>query len=159
MNSRIFSDLNFRACTASIVRVVAFDQVKLEDVTYTLVTASIWTTIEQSIGIVCACLPTVRPLIARFWKGVKKSNEDDTLRQKTFSSSIPLSRPTAQHGVQRSTNMVDDGFVRLTESLELGNGSVTAYVSEARGDNLPVAVDAIVKQQRLEQHVELKSQA
>ncbi|KAI4276013.1 MAG: hypothetical protein LQ337_002788 [Flavoplaca oasis] len=151
--------LGLLACTASIVRVVAFDQVELEDITYTLVTASVWTATEQSLGIVCACLPTIRPLIAHFWKGVKNSNEDDAFRQKTFSSSIPLSRPTAHHGVQHSTNTADDGFVRLTEGLESGNSSVTAHVSEARGDNLPVAVDAIIKQQKLEQHVELKSQA
>ncbi|KAL8837395.1 MAG: hypothetical protein Q9176_005701 [Flavoplaca citrina] len=151
--------LGLLACIASIVRVVAFDQVELEDITYTEVTVSIWTAIEQSIGIVCACLPNIRPLIAHFWKGVKNSNDDETHRQKAYLSSIPLSRHIAHQGVQRSTSTTDDGFVRLAENLELGNGSVTVQVSEARGDNLPVAVDAIIKQQRLEQHVELTSNA
>ena len=152
-------DLNCRACTASIVRVVAIDLIKGEDVTYTLVTVGIWTAIEQSIGIVCACLPNIRPLIAHFWKGVRNSIDDDTHRQTTCSKSIPLSRHKASHGNQHSTNATDNGFIRLTENLELGNGSVTAHVSGAQGGNLPVVVDAIIKQQRLEQHVELTSHA
>lgn len=159
MICRVVSYLNCRACIASIVRVVAFDQVRLEDVTFTLVTASIWTAIEQSIGIVCACLPNIRPLLAHFWKDVENSNEDDTLGEKAYLRSIPLSGQIANHGVQRSTSTMDDGFVGLTENLELGNGSVTVQVSEARGDNLPVAAHGIIKQQRLEQHVELTSHA
>ena len=149
------ANLGYRACTASIVRVVAFDQVKLEDVTYTLVTASIWTTIEQSIGIICACLPTTRPLIARFLKGVNSSSDDDTVGQKMAASSIPLSHYPARHGVHGSTDTNTDGFVRLNE----GNGSVTAHVSKARGDDLPVTADGIIKEQRLEQHVEHTSHA
>lgn len=150
----LVADLDNRACTASIIRVVALDQIKLEDITYTLVTASIWTTIEQSIGIICACLPTTRPLIARILKGFKKSNGDGTPEQKMAPSSIPLSFYAARHGVQDSTDTTTDRFVRLTEGNAPGNSLVTAHASEAKGDDLLVAPDAIIKQQRLEYHVE-----
>ncbi|KAI4168742.1 MAG: hypothetical protein LQ343_006178 [Gyalolechia ehrenbergii] len=145
--------LGLLACTASIVRVIAFDQVKLEDITYTLVTASIWTTIEQSIGIVCACLPTTRPLIKRFLKGVKDSSDRDTDRT-LKTSPIPLSYYAASQGVHDSTDTSNDGFVRLTDVGAVGNGSVTAHASTAGSDKPPVAAHTILKQQRLEQHVE-----
>lgn len=153
----LVADLDDRACTASIIRVVALDRVNLEDMTYTLVTASIWTTIEQSIGIICACLPMTRPLIARFLKGVKKSKCDGIREQKIAPSSIPLSRYAARHGIQYSTDTTTDGFVRLTEGNAQGNGLVTAHAFKAKGDDLPVAADAIIKQQRLEHHVESTS--
>lgn len=145
--------LGLLACAASIVRVVAFDQVKLEDVTYTLVTASIWTTIEQSIGIVCACLPTTRPLIKRFISAAKDSNED-TLDRTMKTSSMPLSNYAARQGVHDSTDTSNGGFVKLTDGGTVGNGSVTAHASTAGPDKPPVAAHTILKQQRLEQHVE-----
>ncbi|MDI1490430.1 MAG: hypothetical protein OHK93_001633 [Ramalina farinacea] len=57
--------LGLFACVASIIRVIAFNVVKNSDITYTIVQPSIWTTIEQSTGIICACLPTLRPLFGR----------------------------------------------------------------------------------------------
>ncbi|KAL8935221.1 MAG: hypothetical protein Q9216_005531 [Gyalolechia sp. 2 TL-2023] len=133
--------------------VVAFDQVKLEDITYTLVTASIWTTIEQSIGIVCACLPTTRPLIKRFLKGVRDSG-DDTLDRTLKTSTVPLSHYAARQGVHDSTDTTNDGFTGLTDKGTVGNGSVTAHASTASNDKPPVAAHTILKQQKLEQHVE-----
>ena len=61
-----------RACIASIVRVTSFSELVLSDITYTIVSASIWTTIEQSIGIICACLPTTRPLFGKLLQEVKQ---------------------------------------------------------------------------------------
>lgn len=57
--------LGLFACVASIIRVIAFNVVSFTDITYTIVQPSIWTTIEQSTGIICACLPTLRPLFGR----------------------------------------------------------------------------------------------
>ncbi|KAL9027104.1 MAG: hypothetical protein Q9196_004326 [Gyalolechia fulgens] len=142
------------ACTASIIRVIAFDQVKLEDVTYTLVTASIWTTIEQSIGIVCACLPTTRPLIKRFLKGVKDSGDRGSHDKTLKTSTIPLSHFVVRQGLNDSTDTTNDSFVRLADAGTMGNGSVTAHASTAGSDKPPVAAHAILKQQMLEQHVE-----
>ncbi|KAL8772285.1 MAG: hypothetical protein Q9209_002497 [Squamulea sp. 1 TL-2023] len=82
-----------------------------------------------------------------------KSSSDDTFGQKMTRTSIPLSHYTARHGAHGSTDTSSDGFIRLTDGSTVGNGSVTAHVSRGR-DGLPVPADAIVKQQRLEQHVE-----
>ena len=59
------------ACIGSIIRVVAFDQLDFKDITFTLVTASIWTSVEQSLGIICASLPLTRPLFSRFFSNIR----------------------------------------------------------------------------------------
>ncbi|KAI4272862.1 MAG: hypothetical protein L6R38_006500 [Xanthoria sp. 2 TBL-2021] len=92
--------------------------------------------------------------LLKFFKGFKKSNGDGTPEQKMAPSSIPLSFYAARHGVQDSTDTTTDRFVRLTEGNAPGNSLVTAHASEAKGDDLLVAPDAIIKQQRLEYHVE-----
>ncbi|KAL9595709.1 MAG: hypothetical protein Q9219_006275 [cf. Caloplaca sp. 3 TL-2023] len=95
------------------------------------------------------------PLIARFLKGVKNSN-DESFGTKMTPTSIPLSQYNARHGVRGSSD-TSNGFVRLTDGGTVGNGSVTAQASKGE-DNQPIVTDAIIKQQRLEQHVGHASQ-
>ncbi|KAL8967476.1 MAG: hypothetical protein Q9183_002902 [Haloplaca sp. 2 TL-2023] len=57
--------LGLLACVASIVRVTSFDEVVWTDISYTIVGPTVWTTVEQSMGIICACLSTLRPLLTR----------------------------------------------------------------------------------------------
>ncbi|KAL8692652.1 MAG: hypothetical protein Q9224_003912, partial [Gallowayella concinna] len=65
---------NDSACAASIVRVTSFNEVVWTDVSYTIVSASIWTNVEQSMGIICACLSTLRPLLTRMFPAVTSSS-------------------------------------------------------------------------------------
>ena len=58
---------------ASIIRVTTFSQVVLPDITYTLVPSSTWSTMEQAIGVICACLP-VMPTLFRHVFGMKGSH-------------------------------------------------------------------------------------
>ncbi|KAL9602214.1 MAG: hypothetical protein Q9179_002618 [Wetmoreana sp. 5 TL-2023] len=44
---------------------LVFSDVIWDDISYTIVAASIWTNVEQSKGIICACLSTLRPLLSR----------------------------------------------------------------------------------------------
>ncbi|KAJ4394474.1 hypothetical protein N0V93_003692 [Gnomoniopsis smithogilvyi] len=55
-------------CLVSIMRIVAFAHSNQNDPTYTTVDTAMWSSIEQSIGIVCTCLPTLRPLLLWIWK-------------------------------------------------------------------------------------------
>ena len=50
----------------------SFSELVLSDITYTIVSASIWTTIEQFVGIICAWLPTTRPLFRKLLQEVKQ---------------------------------------------------------------------------------------
>ncbi|KAM0795686.1 hypothetical protein BDR22DRAFT_893930 [Usnea florida] len=50
-------------CAAAIVRVWAILNIDQTDVTWSYVRPLIWSAVEISIGITCACLPTLQPLI------------------------------------------------------------------------------------------------
>jgi len=56
--------------SASIYRLVALTQIKTDDLTYTTYGGIVWTFVEPCIGLVCACLPTIRGLLPSFAKKV-----------------------------------------------------------------------------------------
>ncbi|KAH8844263.1 hypothetical protein MCOR02_009051 [Pyricularia oryzae] len=60
----IFS-LGFFACAISVIRLRYL--VVAEDVTWDNTVPSIWSTTEVTIGLLCACLPTLRPLVGRLF--------------------------------------------------------------------------------------------
>ncbi|KAL7943622.1 hypothetical protein V8C42DRAFT_358892 [Trichoderma barbatum] len=54
-------------CVAGVVRIVVLLQMfKSVDLTWNMSQAFVWSSVEPNIGIVCACLPTLRPLLRRF---------------------------------------------------------------------------------------------
>ncbi|KAF9892862.1 hypothetical protein FE257_000451 [Aspergillus nanangensis] len=52
-------------CIVSVIRVTSFIVQDRQDPTYTTIDTAAWSSIEQSIGIICACLPTLRPFFRR----------------------------------------------------------------------------------------------
>lgn len=54
-------------CVVSILRIVAFDSSNQDDPTYTTINTAMWSSVEQSLGIICACLPTLRPLFRQLY--------------------------------------------------------------------------------------------
>ncbi|KAL7782516.1 hypothetical protein V8C37DRAFT_397865 [Trichoderma ceciliae] len=53
-------------CVAGVVRIYFLLQMfKSADLTWNMSQAFIWSTVEPNIGIVCACLPTLRPIMRR----------------------------------------------------------------------------------------------
>ncbi|KAL4901292.1 hypothetical protein BDW74DRAFT_84770 [Aspergillus multicolor] len=50
-------------CIVSILRITSFDHSVRNDPTFTQVPSSMWSSVEQGLEIVCACLPTLRPLL------------------------------------------------------------------------------------------------
>ncbi|KAJ5555276.1 hypothetical protein N7461_003746 [Penicillium sp. DV-2018c] len=62
-------------CVVSIIRVVNFDGSSFADPTYESVGPVTWSSVEQSVAIICACLPTFRPLF-RVLYGPSKSTSD-----------------------------------------------------------------------------------
>ncbi|PSR80805.1 hypothetical protein BD289DRAFT_340599, partial [Coniella lustricola] len=49
-------------CVVSVFRIVAFEKSNQADPTYTTINTAMWSSIEQSLGIMCTCLPTLRPI-------------------------------------------------------------------------------------------------
>ncbi|KAJ5796903.1 uncharacterized protein N7518_005443 [Penicillium psychrosexuale] len=58
-------------CVTSIIRLVSLKQIaESSDPTYDNVGAASWSAIECNTGIICACLPTLKPLVARIFPGM-----------------------------------------------------------------------------------------
>ncbi|OQE26018.1 hypothetical protein PENFLA_c007G09300 [Penicillium flavigenum] len=58
-------------CITSIVRLVSLKKIaESSDPTYDNVGAASWSAIECNTGIICACLPTLKPLVARIFPGM-----------------------------------------------------------------------------------------
>ena len=119
----IFSD-HHSACLASIIRVTALNKVNFNDETYTIVSASLWTIVEQSVGIICACLPTLRPLFSKF----KKSSRAHALPDYNPWKCVP----------------------RRDQSMELRG--LTTKAPGAPGGTLPMVPRAILRYQVIEQN-------
>ncbi|KAI4179356.1 MAG: hypothetical protein L6R41_007888 [Letrouitia leprolyta] len=143
------------ACAASITRVVAFKQVDHEDITYTEVPASVWTVIEQYVGIICACLPALWALLSRclaFLKNGSKhvSKTDGTAR----SHAVQLPRYGSKNRPHALTDTSSTGFTLLDEERRDQSGSVTAQASKDESHHSPVLKGGIYKTQKIEQEVE-----
>ncbi|KAI9846710.1 MAG: hypothetical protein M1837_003765 [Sclerophora amabilis] len=71
----------------SIVRfvILATGNLKVGDVTWNTVEFHIWTTVEPTIAVVCACLPTLKPIF--FWGKARVKGSTDASASKSFSKS------------------------------------------------------------------------
>ncbi|XHG09504.1 hypothetical protein AWENTII_012559 [Aspergillus wentii] len=91
-------------CIVSILRITAFRKSNPKDPTYTTVETAMWSSIEQSVGIICACLPTFRPLFRRLYGASQhSSNGKSTGTQRTPSTTIHLSDLGSRGGETGST--------------------------------------------------------
>ena len=118
----IFHLRSYSVCVASIVRVTTFDQFTVEDPLYTTVLTSIWTSVEQSLGIVCACLPVLKPL---FGRALNFSTHRDDPAEHT-STSNPNTIGMSKRNIKSRWRALDESdnasFARLREEELAGIG-------------------------------------
>lgn len=77
-------------CVTSVMRIISYSPSHLKDNTYWGVGSMTWSGVEQGIGIVCACLPTLRPLLGYIYpKGIKssKAQQDSSIDMNNFRRS------------------------------------------------------------------------
>ena len=69
-NPRAFRDklIVLSVCIASIIRAAYVGQISLTDPSWSDALGAMWTVVELSLGVVSACLPTLRPLVVRSFK-------------------------------------------------------------------------------------------
>lgn len=148
--------LGLLACVASIIRVITFSQARARDSTYTLVNVILWSAIEQSTGIVCACLPTTRPLLGRlFTKMRRTSDKNSESTPRIHPSGIALTSYHSRRGIHGSLDTSKNGFARLEERTIDGNTiTVKTDISRSLSDGTPNIPQGILKQQTFEQHVD-----
>ncbi|KAM0800963.1 hypothetical protein BDR22DRAFT_223321 [Usnea florida] len=110
---------------ASIVRVTTFEQLDPIDETYTGIAPAVWTEVEQSLGIVCACLPCLRPILGRFlagstFHGTAGTGNTDTMKSRDIELAKRGNESTA-------------GFARLAEQQGGLPGTVNEVTAAGRG--------------------------
>ncbi|KAJ5116082.1 hypothetical protein N7456_000430 [Penicillium angulare] len=84
-------------CIISILRVTSFDYRNLGDGTYKNIEPATWSSIEQSVGIICACLPTLRPFFRWLYGASRKSTKNRDSGMSEFPKQ-PLACRTSQAG-------------------------------------------------------------
>lgn len=102
--------LGFFVCIISIIRIVAFEGSNPNDMTWSTVETSMWSSIEQALSIICACLPTLRPLFQRLYGShVGNSNQPNNYvadsRTKTQTNNINLSQFAASEDADSTAEL------------------------------------------------------
>ncbi len=59
------------------MRIIAYKPNQLKDNTYSGVGSMTWSIVEQGIGIVCACLPTLRPVVSCLYTRGSKNHSKE----------------------------------------------------------------------------------
>ena len=133
----IFAVAGF-VCIVSIIRLVVLSRLNIEDVTWNYVNSAIWTATEPAMGVVSACLPSLRPLWSLVWKGSYRG----PTRQSTQGNSS-----TASRMMWRSMTSNEDKDLRSFTRLEDGEetmrweGKVNQILGEPRAtasDDIPL---------------------
>ena len=139
-----------------MVRVTAFSELRLSDITYAIVAASVWTTIEQSVSIVCTCLTITRPFFGIFLRAPKQHSNGSSvhgaqtsaaaisLKEKKKSGEgddsavIPRARFAGRIVVDGKVKEAREGFGRMREAIGIGGGGLADV--EAMGRQVMIGV-------------------
>lgn len=135
------------------MRVITFNQIIFSDFTYTAVDTSMWSTIEQSIGIICASLITYQPLVSRLLSFIRVESSPASDNQYQDSSKPnELRRLKRRSPLRLSSDASTARFARLDEIAGM-ESSVTTYVTTtAESSRFPGAPETILKNHTIEQH-------
>jgi hypothetical protein len=143
-------------CIVSILRIVSFESAVVSDPTYTSIGPATWSSVEQSVGIICACLPTLRPLFRRLYGASRAASIRDS--SSTFDSQDRSSLSGRMSHCDESTGIMGSASpqhrMRRASSHELDElqgvyGSRTfdetherpdSQFSQTNGTNRPVSV-------------------
>ncbi|KAL9130303.1 MAG: hypothetical protein Q9217_001478 [Psora testacea] len=91
-------------CITSIIRIIKIAKLRSRS-TWSLIDPIIWTSIEASVGVLCACLPTMRPFYQHY------------VRLPSWVSKSSRTKGTAASGSERRA---DNYFARLDEEANTG---------------------------------------
>ena len=109
-----------------------------------------WSTVEQSIGVICACLPTLRPLFGKIFANSQSGGSSGA--EAKYGGPIGLSHLGSKPTMRNSLEGSSAGFARLDEENSGAEGSVTTHVTKGSNNDLRVMPQAILKNQSIEQH-------
>ena len=105
------------ACVAGIVRIPLLLELKIYDLPYTAVIAGLWINVECNIGIVSACLPTLRPLL-NMAPSLPRSVKS-RIRSSRFSGKSSQPNSTGLSGKTITANSTSDPMEKKSLPLPL----------------------------------------
>ncbi|KAJ6114835.1 hypothetical protein N7486_000613 [Penicillium sp. IBT 16267x] len=106
------------ACVAGVIRIYFLTQMYAnDDLTWNQTNSFIWSSVEPCIGIICACLPTIRPLIRRMFPDWLGSGRQGL-------STSPSYKSTSYHSSGKAFRPQDEEEIVLTNTF--GKGSHVA---------------------------------
>ncbi|KAL1985736.1 hypothetical protein VTN96DRAFT_7484 [Rasamsonia emersonii] len=126
-------------CIAGVLRIHFLTLMfKSEDLTWNISDSFVWSCVEPCIGIVCACLPTLRPLLRRvfghlFWSTSKRSQTPNNSNSAGFKSS--------QNG--RAFFRLPDGSNRNASTAPEDEVGLTNNVEGAKYDDAKIPMNSI----------------
>ncbi|KAJ5811861.1 hypothetical protein N7474_008162, partial [Penicillium riverlandense] len=104
------------ACVAGVIRIYFLTQMYAnDDLTWNQSNSFIWSSVEPCIGITCACLPTLRPLVRRIFPNWLESDRQGGSTGQSYKSS------TSYHYSDRAFRPPDEDEIVLTNTF--GKGS------------------------------------
>ncbi|KKZ62461.1 hypothetical protein EMCG_03124 [[Emmonsia] crescens] len=114
-------------CVVSFVRIKFMgDLARAKDVTFILTNIFLWSFVEPCIGIVCACLPTMRPIFQRVTRVVFGTEIGKSIS--TGPGISPGLVRTAQSSAAEGTKKQKSGFKRMKgiggDEVESANGRI-----------------------------------
>ena len=110
-------------CVVSIFRVTSFDFNNLNDSTYLSIGPATWSSVEQSVGIICACLPTLRPFFRWLYGASKNCTQKRDSAQSGPPSRAPLSSRVSYGDEESALELPDSSLqqqVDKASTQELG---------------------------------------
>lgn len=128
-----------------------FKELKLQDETYTNVEPAIWTVVEQSLGITCACLPTLRPLFGRLLFGTSRARSSTEATRTGRSGQLNMSKLSNKPLPPKPRDELMEGDFEHPSDENVA--SVTTHASVGSTDDLVGLVpEASLKSHTIEQH-------
>ncbi|KAJ9288391.1 hypothetical protein DTO021C3_3910 [Paecilomyces variotii] len=129
-------------CVATIVRIYSITQLKdTVDITWAIGDAMIWSNVEPCIGIVSACLPTMRPALRQVldaWgiSHFRSSNNTDGAKASGSANQggrrmVPSTNRHSYKNITKTTFRPDDDEVYLTTDIARAESVVNEETSQS----------------------------
>ncbi|KAI1075918.1 hypothetical protein F5B20DRAFT_558382 [Whalleya microplaca] len=109
--------LGILICVLSLLRVISILAWDLTDATYTTTGVAVYSILEPTLGVVNACLPTIKPAIRRLFVNVPLSSAHKSPRSTVQSVSVRTARDRKRLPLDDDAYGVD--FVRHEDNIPL----------------------------------------
>ncbi|KAL8679485.1 MAG: hypothetical protein Q9224_002180 [Gallowayella concinna] len=122
-------------CIVSILRLISLLTVSYSDITWTVTDPLLWSMLEPCVGVTCACIPLMRPLLSRAFpeRHSKRANKYGEFKD------VPSPNNSNGSGNRRfgGRKIQDDGTYPLTNT----SGSVGVTTNEISSGRLAGPID------------------